>query len=105
MQVGYEKSRFSTNSYRFSQKIDTSRKIRNANRNSYRIYISNCTISSKVTLNLDYKTTILSNVNENDRTSCISIDWCHFQITLNDPNPEFKGTPSFDVEYLENGIR
>jgi len=28
-----------------------------------------------------------------------------FSMTLNDPHPGFKATPSFDVEYLRNGTR
>jgi len=28
-----------------------------------------------------------------------------FSITLNDPHPDFKGTPLFDVEYLGKNTR
>jgi len=28
-----------------------------------------------------------------------------FSVPLNDPNPDFKNTPLFDVEYLRNGTR
>jgi len=28
-----------------------------------------------------------------------------FSMTLNDPNPDFKGTPLFDVDYFRNDVR
>jgi len=28
-----------------------------------------------------------------------------FSVTLNDPSPDFNGTPLFDVEYVRNGAR
>ena len=38
--------------------------------------------------------------------SCIwSIEWCHFHMRWMTVSPDFKGTPSFDVEYLKNNTR
>ena len=31
--------------------------------------------------------------------------WCHFQLPSMIFNPDFKGTPLFDVDYLRNGTR
>ena len=46
-----------------------------------------------------------SNSGTSTETRTGSIKWCHFQWPCMTPNPDFKGMPLSDIDYLRNGTR